>query len=155
MTQEVVNALAMLLGGAFAVMLAVALLYARRIAQYLASLAKVQLSEQQLQQVDRAVEIGISYAEELARKKLLGLVEQGPTTSAQKLEVAKTASRSVAPAALADVADAQLEMSIEAHLSRVRPSLAMHSLAPPAQSVMSTEPYTPARTTPLPPIRRP
>jgi hypothetical protein len=120
-----------------AALLVVLIPFARKIAQHLASLAKVKLTDEQLAQVDRAVTIGIGYAEEQALKKLRGLVEEGPVSGAEKLEVAKSAARSIAPAATSDVTEKQLEIAIEGKLKSVLPP-----------------PLPPDRPTPVPPIRR-
>lgn len=158
LSAEVTQTLITTLSGIVIALVPLLLILARRCAQYLAKLADTKLSEDHLRQLDHAVEAGILYAEEQARKRLLGAAGSGPSTGAEKLEVAKSAARSMAPAALADVGDQQLEMNIEARLSRVRPSLARSSYppaSPPPPSLAPHEMYPPAPPTPLPPLRRP
>lgn len=136
MSQETVDVLAVGLGLLCAALLAVLIPFARKIALHLAKLADVKLSEEHLRQVDRAVAIGIGYAEEQAVKKLRGLVPDGPVNSEQKLEVAKSAARSIAPAATKDVTEKQLEIAIEGQLKSLMPPAAISSgsILPPRAS---------------------
>jgi hypothetical protein len=134
MSQETVDVLAVGLGLLCAGLLAVLIPFARKIALRLASLADIKLEETHLQQLDRAVAIGIGYAEEQAVKKLRGLVPDGPVNGEQKLEVAKSAARSIAPAATKDVSEKQLEIAIEGQLKSLIPPAGPSASLPPLRA---------------------
>jgi hypothetical protein len=105
----------------FAVLGIVALVYVHKAVAYLETLTGVKLSEQQKQDIDDAVITGIHNADEQAHKFARGLIPEGPTTPEQKLAVAESAARSIAPAALASVTSTQFQVRAEAALASIRP----------------------------------
>ena len=107
------------------------------VAVYLAHRALgAKLSRDQLDMLDKVLNSVLAYAEEQSHKAATGLLAEGPRTPAQKLEVAKSAARSIAPKELAHTDDRALEVLLEAKLQQQRP----------------TSSHPPARKT-LPPVR--
>lgn len=130
------------------------IMVAKRAAKSLADLSGVKVTAQQEAALESAVRRGVSYAEEQAHKLVRGLAKEGPQTGLQKLEVAKSAARSIAPKALRDVGDRELEVLIEAEVHERKrfvslPGGALVSLAPPPLPAFTASP-----STGLPPLSR-
>lgn len=106
----------------FATLGTVALVYAHKAVTFFEKIAGVKLSDAQRQDIDDAVIKGIHYADEQAHKYALKLIPEGPTTPEQKLQVAESAARSIAPQALADVTSTQFQVHAEAALQSIRPA---------------------------------
>jgi len=133
----------------------------RKVVKHLSALSGVQVSAEQQAKVDQAITAGVAYAEEQARKFARELITEGPRTGEEKLEVAKTAARSIAPAALASVNEQQLAILTEAKLQSLRPSQAPSGGSVPPSSFVPRMPAPPTfstldtRQTPMPPRRNP
>jgi len=109
--------------------------------------------------IDQIITTVIAYAEEQARKYARGLSTSAPATGADKLQVAKSAARSIAPAGILEsVSEEQLEILIEAKLQSLRPSMSPPSLPPVPRSSLPPPPSIPSGftlPTPVPPRRNP
>lgn len=116
----------------FALLATVALFYVHKLTNYLADLAGVKISDAQHQEIDDAVMKGIAYAEEQAHKAV------SKTSSQEKLQIAETAARSIAPKALAETSSEQFQVRAEAALQSVRPLMTAptsSSMPPPHHSL--------------------
>jgi hypothetical protein len=146
--------------GLFALATSIAVVYAKKVLKHLSELTGIKVSAENEEKIVDAVRRSIAYAKEQAEKFAAGKIHEGPRSGAEKLEVAKTAARSLAPAALANTTDQQLTIITEAELQIVRPSL-----PPPAgadsSSLVPRMPPPPTfttletRPTPMPPRRNP
>lgn len=168
MRPETVELLVWTIGAAFVMMNAAALFYARRIALALGRVAGVEVSAEQLANVDMFVSKAITYVEERVNQYVKGLVATGPTSAAEKQTLAVATARELAPddlkqfsnAALAKLVDAKVnEMRTEAQRNSFLPPKFPSSLPPPtnAARAIAERPFSPAadtaRATPVPPLR--
>lgn len=82
--------------------------------------------------LEQFARMGAGYAEEAARKVLLGK-QDGPKTGAEKLVMAVTTARSLAPDGLSTFSDEQVATAVEAQLPSIRPPMISQSfsLRPP------------------------
>jgi hypothetical protein len=158
--EALLTALLLIVTALAALLTTFAVTLGRKVVRHLSALSGVQVSADQQQKVDQAIAAGVAYAEEQARKFARELIREGPRTGEEKLEVAKTAARSIAPGALASTSDQQLSILTEAKLQSLRPSQAPPAGAesasfvprmppPPTFSTLETRP------TPMPPRRNP
>jgi hypothetical protein len=158
-SEALLTALLLIVTALAALLTTFAVTLGRKVVRHLSALSGVQVSVEQQLRVDSAIAAGVAYAEEQARKFARELIVEGPRTGEEKLEVAKTAARSIAPAALASVNEQQLGILTEAKLSSLRPSQAPPGSVPP--SFVPKLPAPPvfttleARPTPVPPRRNP
>jgi hypothetical protein len=161
--EALLTALLLIVTALAALLTTFAVTLGRRVVRHLSALSGVQVSAEQQQKVDQAIAAGVAYAEEQARKFARELIREGPRTGEEKLEVAKTAARSIAPGPLASTSDAQLSILTEAKLQSLRPSQAPPSpdSVSPASSFVPRMPPPPTfstietRPTPMPPRRNP
>lgn len=133
MSETLANALGLVLAAFVAALTPALVVLAQRVGAYFASLAKLRLSEQQERELQRAVERGVAAAEEFARRELERRLVKGP----EKLAYAKETARSLAPAALAKLDEAQLDDVVSATVAKLRPSMSslnVSSLLPPQAS---------------------
>jgi hypothetical protein len=139
----------------FAVLSAIGLWLGRKAVALLKVHVGVATAERVGAFVDSAITSGISLAEVQAKKFARGAIKEGPRTGPEKMEAAKTAARSLAPAALSDVGDEKLELLIEAKLQSMQPWMVPTpgSLPPPTFSLPPPAPL-PDIKTPIPPKRR-
>jgi hypothetical protein len=158
--EALLTALLLIVTALAALLTTFAVTLGRKVVRHLSALSGVQVSAEQQLKVDQAITAGVAYAEEQARKFARELIREGPRTGEEKLEVAKTAARSIAPGPLASTSDAQLSILTEAKLQSLRPSQAPpggadnasfvpRMPAPPTFSTLETRP------TPMPPRRSP
>lgn len=117
---------------AFVVIGLVALFYVHKATRYLADLRGIKVTDAQQQMIDDAVMKGVAYAEEQAHK-LATKITDGQDVD--KLHLAETAARSIAPQALTGVTTEQFQVRAEAALQSMRPVMASvaPSERPPAQ----------------------
>jgi hypothetical protein len=160
-SEALLTALLFLVGGLAALLTTVAVTLGQKVVRHLSALSGVQVSADQQLKVDQAITAGVAYAEEQARKFARELILEGPRTGEEKLEVAKTAARSIAPGALASTSDQQLSILTEAKLQSLRPSQAPPGGSVPPSSFVPRMPPPPTfstietRPTPMPPRRNP
>jgi len=160
-SEALLTAMLVLVTGLAALLTTFAVTLGRKVVRHLSALSGVQVSADQQARVDSAIAAGVAYAEEQARKFARELILEGPRTGEEKLEVAKTAARSIAPGALASTSDAQLSILTEAKLASLRPSQAPPGGSVPPSSLVPKLPPAPVfstfdtRQTPLPPRRNP
>ena len=150
MNPETVQVLLLATGGLFAAVAVGATIYARRIALRLGKAAGVQVSDEQLKELERVVNLAVSFVEERVHRYLKGLVKEAPVTAEQKQAAAVQVARSIAPEALKAFSDEALKIVVDAKVQDRRVSLASASLVPPPPSF---PPPAPALPTPAPPRR--
>jgi len=143
---QLLAATLLVIAGLFGALTSIVLVYGKRALKDLSKLTGIKLSAEQEDKILGAVRASIAYAKEQAEKFAAGKIKEGPRTGEEKLEVAKIAARSLAPAALANTTDQQLTILTEAQLQLVRPSL------PPPQSADSTPPSSLVPRMPAPPV---
>lgn len=110
------------LGSVVTLVTPVVALYVRRGALAIARVADVQLTDEQLKQLDGYVAIAIRYVEELVRKRARGLVAEAPQTPEAKRELAIQVARDLAPDDLATFTDGKIAMVVDAQVGALRAS---------------------------------
>jgi len=141
--QSLSAAVMLAIGALFSLILVFGLRLARKATKQFEVATGIKLTEAQHRTIDDVVTKGIHLAQEHARKVARGLLTSASVTPQDKLEIAKSAARSLAPKALAEVSEDQLEILIEAKLASMRP--------PPDPSARRLQPSSPAPRHSIPP----
>lgn len=83
--------------------------------------------------LEQFARMGAGYAEEAARKYLTGKITTGPKSGTEKLALAVSTARSLAPDGLAKFDDDQVVVAVESQLPSIRPPMSSqsYSLRPP------------------------
>lgn len=130
------TALLALAAAVFTALGVLAIAASRRALKYLSALTGVKESDALQSSIDNAITGGIHYAEEWADKRIRKIGAKD-VDGDDKRSVAKDFARSIAPKALAEVSETQLDMLVDAKVQSLRPLMSAPispSSAPPGMN---------------------